>query len=321
MDPSASHWEQQAGLENPSHPATQDIPIDLAQTVSGAANSDPVVLDNSSDLTKIDWTPWQTFPVSLAVYGIHRYYRKYRPRKLPTLSNMKLFELYMFFASMVAISIDSKKYEKGVIADTEKLTIELVARRVRMSTLFGNLKQALGNVEVPEHNETKETLRKIREVRYNDGGLFGRMAWWHNHGWANELLWNKWALVLVSLCGGSPKVSLRDWDVCITQMANATDDTKYGLWLALPFFGAIPLRMFARSRGIPLLLWTANGLQRLMFAGWLYVDPIRERQRLAWLNQIEDKTAVAEMLIMTPFAQNIEEDIKSCRRKGRLPLV
>ena len=77
---------------------------------------------------------------------------------------------------------------------------------------------------------------------------------------------------------------------------------------------SIPFGMLARWTRRPLLFRPVNGMQRLMFGLYLYLDLGRENQHWRYIQQIQDKEQCAKA--MTHVFGDFEEDIQYAQEEG-----
>ncbi|RDX45027.1 hypothetical protein OH76DRAFT_1408471 [Lentinus brumalis] len=296
----------------------------LDPTPSGSdrdsSSSNPIVLDPHPTSPKVNWFKWWPIPAFSAAYGVHRYYRRYRPRTLPVLTPLRLPELYISIALAFVVAGDSVEREEAVIDDRHLLTIELAGRRAFDALLDPELGDRFGNIDKKLlSDEHKEELRRIREARYYDGTLSGKIAWWHNHLWSDDRTWNEWSsLIGLRIPFSEWPKKAQDWDTLVTHIANSCDDYDYGSGMLTLLALAVPFGMLARWTRRPLLFRPVNGLQRLLWGSYLYFDFGRENQHWRYLQQIQDKEQCAKAL--THVFGDFEEDIQYAQEEG-LPRI
>ncbi|KAI0757726.1 hypothetical protein C8Q80DRAFT_1135144 [Daedaleopsis nitida] len=303
-------------MEVTSHGPLSDLNPD-----SFASPEQALVLDDSTkpNAPTIDW--YKFLPVSIvsAMYGVHRYYRRHRPRTLPTLTSMRPLELYIPLALAYMLTYESVEREMEVIEDRDLLVIELAARRARDVLMDPEIRGKFGNFDKKLlSDEHKEALRRIREARYEGAGLGGKLAWWHNHLWSNEETWNEWAtLIGLHVPFNKWPDKTEDWDTVVTHISNTSTDARLDTAAALAFVYTVPVAMLARWTRRPLLFRPVNGVQRLLLGAWIYCTVIREHQRWAYLRQIRDKQQWAEVL--PEMFGDFEEEIEYAQEEGEIP--
>ncbi|KAI0762298.1 hypothetical protein C8Q74DRAFT_1220312 [Fomes fomentarius] len=252
---------------------------------------------------------YSAIPVAACAYATHRYYRRRFPRRLlPPFTSLRLFELYVFITSAFIAAADSAERQVEIMRDGDLLTIDFIGRQVgRVAIPLRD-----GSLKARTSSTTLDTLKRIREHRYYDSGIFGKLAWWQNHIWSREETWYTTAWVLSCDALDAQKESRPfpqnwdDWDACITYTANCTDRRASSYpyltdivlsYLLLEAVGySVPAAMFARWTGRALLYRPVNFLQRILIGAYFYCDFMRQNQRLAYIQQFPNKERNATFL-------------------------
>ncbi|OJT15619.1 hypothetical protein TRAPUB_5947 [Trametes pubescens] len=154
----------------------------------------------------------------------------------------------------------------------------------------------------------RDALRRIRTMTYESAtGVWGKLAWWHNHIWSSEETWLRTAAIWEIRFGKTVNFSsIADWDRWITHVASTAqsepdeDDAMviqyadYRLKALIPFAVSIPLAMVARWTGRRSLLRPMNGLQRLLLWASIYPSFMKPYQHYAYLRGFEKKHQYAQ---------------------------
>ncbi|KAI0641237.1 hypothetical protein C8Q79DRAFT_330221 [Trametes meyenii] len=289
-----------------------------AQSAGGVGNGSATT---SLGLPKPAWTRlWTSFwplPVLGISYFAHVRYRRYSPRRLPTLTSMKLRELYAFHAVTAVFSGLSDEFEDEVLDDKDMSLLETVARAIRGrieardhldelvdAQLDEGLRQDLEAIRTRKFLSSSFTLLPTFDPlgMYDHGRLSEKIAWWHNHIWSDKDTWSRvairWALIY-----GVKNMSPDDFDFVVTHIANTCCHVEgtfsyvdYGSKASIPFGICTPFAMLARWLGPPLLYLPLNGLQRLFWWGVMYPDIGQKYQHYAYLRHFPNKHAVAERI-------------------------
>ncbi|KAI0668773.1 hypothetical protein C8Q78DRAFT_979357, partial [Trametes maxima] len=250
------------------------------------------------------WTSFWPLPVLGICYIVHVRYRRYSPRRLPTLTSMKLREIYAWHAASTVFSGLSDEFENEALDDNDMSLLETVARATKgrmdaKDPYLGDLVEALLDENM------RRDLGALRKRAYNHGSLSEKIAWWHNHIWSDEDTWSRvairWALIY-----GTKGMSPDDVDFVVTHIANTCCHVEgtfsyvdYGNQALIPFGICTPFSMLARWLGPPLLFLPLNGLQRLFWWGIIYPDVGQRYQHYTYLRQFSNKHAVAQKIRRT----------------------
>ncbi|KAI1785558.1 hypothetical protein LXA43DRAFT_123525 [Ganoderma leucocontextum] len=195
-----------------------------------------VVLDGHINRTKrrtIDtakYIPVSVFPVA---YAVHRFYRRYKPRRLPTVASFTLVELYLATATPLLARCLGMADVLDTVRDRDRCTIMLAGRRLRhqVNLKGSKIKESMRILDAkiaqtPAGQSLQAKLKLIREGDYQSVNLAQKLIWWHRHAWSDRITWNGLALLLLN---DYPKPDntqppLRtvrlDWDLCVTYLTS-----------------------------------------------------------------------------------------------------
>ncbi|EIW65359.1 uncharacterized protein TRAVEDRAFT_42733 [Trametes versicolor FP-101664 SS1] len=247
-----------------------------------------------------DWSNFWPLPLIGVSYLAHIRYRRYSPRRLPTLTSMKLPEIYAFLAIIHAMEGAAGELKDEVMNDSDLELIEKVARRFK-NDVFSN-KSFMETVDRFLDDGRREYSRSRHMYNHAaSGGLLGKLAWWHDHIWSHEETWYRASVIWVTKLKPQD-LSLNDFDRCVTHLANtfeADDDfyyQDYALWAFIPFGVSIPFAMAARWGQRRALSRVINGLQRLLMWATLYPYNMQQYQHYANLRKLENKHAIAQRI-------------------------
>ena len=117
----------------------------------------------------VKYIPASIFP---ALYAVHRLYRSYRPRRLPTFTSLTLLELYIAAATPVLVKCLSVTDAVDAMLDEDGYTIILAGKRLRREMArdprvyqsFKNLDAR--NSQTARGRELQKRLKWLREGMY-----------------------------------------------------------------------------------------------------------------------------------------------------------
>lgn len=178
-------------MNRPEHhdPPQDVIPpstMETDTTLSLAGPSESIILDDkpvspSIDVSTVErrslparvltrsfqWYKFWPIPGFSAAYGVHQYFRRHRPRRLPVLTPMRPLELYIALCFTYILVYDNVEREMEVIDDKDLLTIELAGRLARRAMLsnpnFRSKFEHFHRKVLDPDDELNETFRKMRE--------------------------------------------------------------------------------------------------------------------------------------------------------------
>ncbi|KAI9062326.1 hypothetical protein FKP32DRAFT_1629808 [Trametes sanguinea] len=238
------------------------------------------------------------WPLKASLIGVayiaHLRYRRYAPRKLPTLTPLRLGELYGSFAAIYTIGQEQRWAKLRVVNDRDLLTLEAAGRRQR--TRWQEIQELV--YQRPEYAQP----RFDRQMRAGDG-FVAQVVWLRDHLWADEVAYNYFYRELYERYAQKyPEISQQDWDVLITHMANTAysdaDDRFIGMAspMLIPAVISAPMAMFARWKQMRFLTPLLNGLQRTSFYLWALSLAMQPYRHWAYPLTLQNKQRVAEML-------------------------
>ena len=117
----------------------------------------------------VKYIPASIFP---ALYAVHRLYRSYRPRRLPTFTSLTLLELYVAAATPVLVKCISVPDAVDAMLDEDGYTIILASKRLRGEMARNpNIHQSFKNLDAtnsqtPRGRELQARLKWLREGMY-----------------------------------------------------------------------------------------------------------------------------------------------------------
>ncbi|PIL29999.1 hypothetical protein GSI_07910 [Ganoderma sinense ZZ0214-1] len=275
-----------------------------------------VVLDGRTHRTRwrtIDsakYIPASIFP---AVYVVHRLYRNYRPRRLPTLTSLTLLELYAAAATPVLVRCLAFADAGDAIRDKDRHTIVFAGRRLRrLLKLDASLHQSFRSLDAtlsqtPAGREVQARLRWLREGEDRSGNIIQRVVWWYRHpAWTDQSIWNGVAMLMLGEYRRKPgdtqppvKTSRRDWDLCVTYMTTFTRLSQIEEWREKArnlFAASLPVSWLARFSGRPLLYLPMSAVQRLLLGTFLYADWASTAGMFQYVRRIRDKATFARLV-------------------------
>ncbi|KAI9056276.1 hypothetical protein FKP32DRAFT_1585761 [Trametes sanguinea] len=260
-------------------------------------------------------TQWETIfddlPTIALVYALHVAFRRSTPRRLPTLTSMKLTELYTGFAVASVFENAAREYWIKVRNHEDLSVIELVSRRI--ATVWQKEKEG---ATLTRHSQVvSQGFTDLRSAFYDQLNVLGKLTWWHNHIWSDEATWVSsalyWSLFLRDSLG-SGKLDSHDFNILVTHLANMRYmkispempqryyTIEFHTELRVTSLGvlalSVPFAMLARWTRLPWLYLPANALQRLIWLSTLYCGVMQRFQHYGGLNALHDETAVAKVL-------------------------
>ncbi|TFK87230.1 hypothetical protein K466DRAFT_599676 [Polyporus arcularius HHB13444] len=262
----------------------------------------------SVDLNEIDlgvrkvpaptgWTDILAVPILGAAYFIHWRYRRYAPRRIPTLTSLRLAEVYATGGAAWMVFREEDRLERQMMQDRDLMTIEasnpyrITSRRTKHASAMG----------YP-----------------SDGDLAARLRWWYNHIWSGPVEWN---LAFASISPDTPVSRMLSWDdldICFTHIANTMrepgNDDTYVCGAAVPAFkalcGVTPFAMLARWAGRRMFWLPLNVVQRALFYATVGGVLAQDYQHASYLWTIRDKSAIADLL-RANYGPEVERNIDS----------
>ncbi|KAI0716114.1 hypothetical protein C8T65DRAFT_694412 [Cerioporus squamosus] len=108
----------------PDSPATPPLPSSSHGTEYGSINTD---LGVRKPPTRTGWTDILALPVLGAAYLVHWRYRRYAPRRVPTLTSLRLAELYGTAGFAWTMIREDARLKRRIMADRDLVTIEASA--------------------------------------------------------------------------------------------------------------------------------------------------------------------------------------------------
>ncbi|PIL29998.1 hypothetical protein GSI_07909 [Ganoderma sinense ZZ0214-1] len=259
----------------------------------------------------VKYIPVSVFPV---VYVVHSLYRRYKPRKLPTLTSLTMLELYVVAATPVLVRCLGFADAVDIIRDKDRGTILYAAGRLRNALkLDPNLRQSFKNLDAtmsqsPAGREEQARLKWLREGDDRSGNIIQRVVWWYRHPlWSHDQsIWNGMAMLMLEeykqKAGDTqPPVETlrRDWDLCVTYLTTVALFSRVEKWgeKAKKLLAAsIPAAWLARFSGRPLLYLPMGGVQRLLLGVVLYADWASNAGLFLHIKRIRDKTTFAHLV-------------------------
>ncbi|KAH9885574.1 hypothetical protein C8Q73DRAFT_795726 [Cubamyces lactineus] len=237
---------------------------------------------------------WPAHILGLGVaYFVHTRVRRRIPRTFPTFTTLKLGEFYGMLAIAHVAAQERLLQRTQVLQDPDLLTLERFATRQR---------QRWGKIQNSVRQQPEYTQIKPFDIEMQRKAGISPWAWTRDHIWSNPVAYNFYYRELYEQFADKyPDISAKDWDTCITHIANtaeSTDDAfiSYGAGTAALLIHSIPFAMLARWKRIPLLTPLLNGIQRTLFyafSGFLIMQPYRH---WAYPRTLQNKQRVAEML-------------------------
>ncbi|KAJ2988155.1 hypothetical protein NUW54_g9203 [Trametes sanguinea] len=268
---------------------------------------------------------WETvfddLPTIALVYALHVAFRRSVPRRLPTLTPMKLTELYTGLAVASVFENAARGYWLEVRADEDLWKIELVSRWVAKAwqdSKDGATPRSRSQVISQNFTDLTSAFASIRAGKYDQLDVRGKLAWWHNHIWSDEATWVSSALYWSFFLRGSlanGRIDSHDFETLVTHLANMrymkispemprryyaiesqTELPDY-LPASLGVLAlSMPFAMLARWTRLPWLYLPGNALQRLIWLSTLYCGVMQRFQHYAGLNAFQDKASLAKAL-------------------------
>ncbi|KAI0672462.1 hypothetical protein C8Q78DRAFT_1027308 [Trametes maxima] len=269
---------------------------------------DPLSRDHSDEPS---WaTLFRHLPGVMLAFAGHVVLRGRYPRRLPPLTSLGVREIYAGIALAWAVENASFAYTRRLLYDPDLRPVELSALNIRRALCDPKYSPLVDLDNYPENGLL--TLRKWHEAMYRDLDIFGKIHWWHNHMWSDTTTWMTSAAIFIAFYN-IKGLAKEDVDVCVTHIANTRcsnlseefvpmyeehwldlrDYTRFPLGLLAL---SVPLGMFARRTGRPMLFRPINGLQRLLFGATLYAGTMQKFQHHAYPCSIRDKHSLAQRI-------------------------
>ncbi|KAI0641249.1 hypothetical protein C8Q79DRAFT_331454 [Trametes meyenii] len=234
------------------------------------------------------------------MFYVHLRFRRLSPRRLPPFTPLKLPEIYGALCLQWTLSNATTLLQVEQKLDPELRTIfwiEMICQRVSQVALDATKLQD----EMNSDNYKLQfipMMRPIRENKYRNSSLFGKLMWWHNHFWSDEATWMQTAFLwkaVFGLSGFSPE----DLDICITHIANTrlrnsttSSFSNYGMFPFNALVSSIPLAIAVRSTRLPLLFRPMNGIQRALVGATIYFTTMQNYQHYAYLKTLKDPSSI-----------------------------
>lgn len=216
--------------------------------------------------------------------------------------------------------------------------------RFRSSSTNNQNTLSLGSTDVRCANVSlHEGLRltcDFVEMR-TEHGFAADVVWLRDHIWADEVAYNYFYRELYEQYAQKyPDISIQDWDVLITHMANTAytqADSRFIVSctqpcphscrilcicgqdsaspMLVPAVFSAPMAMFARWKQIRFLTPLLNGLQRMSFYLWTAAIAMQPYRHWAYPLTLQNKQRVAEML--REAYPGLEDEAQQLRMKYR----
>ncbi|OSC96498.1 hypothetical protein PYCCODRAFT_1429071 [Trametes coccinea BRFM310] len=316
---------------------------DEAATQTVPSVNIPASMVNCS-LLDVCWTTrgpsWETvfdyLPTIALVYAVHVGFRRVTPRRLPTLTSMRLWELYTGVAVAGTFENAANVYRAQARLDKDLSAIERVSRvaaRVWQDpTQDGETLRVASQRLVQDWPGAASVFATIRAGDDDRPSLANKLTWWYNHIWSNETTWSSLAMFWLVMMtknqdGHTNKISDHDFAILVTHTANMCR-SKMSLEMphdpnATEFYTelrdylpaslgilalSVPFAMVARWTRLPWLYLPANALQRLIWMSTLYCGVMQRFQHYDCLNALHDKSALANALLAHEHDRSGMED-------------
>ncbi|KAH9885597.1 hypothetical protein C8Q73DRAFT_298992 [Cubamyces lactineus] len=230
------------------------------------------------------------FPVVGITYLCHLRVRRRYPRTFPTLTSLKLGELYGCAATVPVAVHHIALSKKRIIQDKDLRNVEGFARheRTRLPEIMRWYAKHRNLVPSFKGESADGTKRPVQAQP--------TLAWAHAHLLVFDYAYGFYCRKLYERFASKyPDISPQDWDTCITYIASiAGNYDPLGYCRSLGY--TIPFAMMARRWPVRLLTPALNGLQRGLF--YCFVSTILMYGYHAWAFPLtlQNKQRVAEML-------------------------
>ncbi|KAI0762339.1 hypothetical protein C8Q74DRAFT_1371400 [Fomes fomentarius] len=279
-----------------------------------------VQLDSGVDRRAVLVEIAKNFPLLVAGTGymLHLLYRRCIPRKLPRWTTLQLGEIYLMIGVGQNLSVRDNvwKTKDRLYKDDDWAALAVAPIVAEASTEKKHLKELAEMVN--QDQSLKAFFDGIYRVGYN-GTITEKLKWWNQHLPHDRVVWDGWAATLVynKFKAGEdihrPQCAI-DVDACATYLAKRTSprlvnwSNVAGCALGL----SVPFALRARRMGRRALYLPMNGVQRLIFYAWVYVETFVWLGQWEYLERIEDRHGMA-MLLRRIF-QGIDKEVTEMRQ-------